>query len=99
MQFKRQFRDKYASRSPERIYCLNSVQLVFSTGFSWLTYLARSSFALTLFLFSFPFTRTRTVAFSLYLSFSFFLSQPRALSLFLSLTCWLGIHSRFSWSA
>ena len=28
MPFKRQFRDKYASRSPERICCLNSVQLV-----------------------------------------------------------------------
>ena len=30
MPFKRQFRDKYASRSPERICCLNSVQLVSS---------------------------------------------------------------------
>ena len=29
MQFKRRFRDKYASRSPERLCCLNSVRLVF----------------------------------------------------------------------
>ena len=29
MPFKRQSKDKYASRSPERIWCLNSVRLVF----------------------------------------------------------------------
>ena len=30
MPFKRQFRDKYTDRAPERILCLNSVRLVFS---------------------------------------------------------------------
>ena len=58
MRFKRQFKDKYAGSPPERIYCLNSVRLVFFS-------LSYFPFLFLFFFFFFPLSFPFSLPFSL----------------------------------